>query len=91
MNEPVNKQLDTDRERIRELLAINGLPHNEIEGNMILALIASEKVKELEQIDIANKDNGINFYTSDTEVNNGWKTMRQYIKWRIKELKAQND
>lgn len=81
-DEPVNKQLDTDRERIRECLAINGLPHDEIEGNMILALIASEKIKELEQLasqEMAFNGNDKGAFAVPT----------RYIKHRINELRSE--
>ena len=57
----------------------------------ILALIKEETVKarveELERIDKANKDNGINFWFEDMKPqNNGWRNMRQYVPERIAQL-----
>lgn len=57
----------------------------------ILALIKDETVKarveELERIDKANKDNGINFWFEDMKPqNNGWRNMRQYVPERIAQL-----
>lgn len=58
---------------------------------LILALIKEETVKarveELERIDKANKDNGINFWFEDMKPqNNGWRNMRQYVPERIAQL-----
>lgn len=57
----------------------------------LLALIKEETVKarveELERIDKANKDNGINFWFEDMKPqNNGWRNMRQYVPERIAQL-----
>lgn len=57
----------------------------------LLALIKEEAVKarveELERIDKANKDNGINFWFEDMKPqNNGWRNMRQYVPERIAQL-----
>lgn len=59
----------------------------------LLALIKEETVKakvdELERIDKANKDNGINFWFEDMKPqNNGWRNMRQYAPERIAQLQA---
>lgn len=51
--------------------------------------VREARIEELESIDAANRDNGINFYFLDLkDENNGWRTMRQYIPERIKELEA---
>ncbi len=52
-------------------------------------LILQERIDEVERIDAGNISNGIDFHTHDRAVNNGWKTMKQYTKWRIAQLKAQ--
>lgn len=47
------------------------------------------KIDELKRIDKANKDNGITFWFKDAQdkgLNNGWRTMRQYVPERITEL-----
>lgn len=55
------------------------------------------RIDELERIDAANIDNGINFWFAhlkkqdSIENNNGWRTMRQYTPERIAELKAQQE
>ena len=42
-------------------------------------------IEEIQFLDDANKDNGINFHTG-CETNNGWETMRQYTKRRLEQL-----
>ena len=55
------------------------------------------RLDEIERIDAANIDNGINFWFAhlkkqdSIENNNGWRTMRQYTPERIAELKAQQE
>jgi len=45
------------------------------------------RADELQRIDTANKDNDINFWFEDmSEKNNGWRTMRQYVPERLKQL-----
>ncbi len=46
------------------------------------------EIKELKRIDMANKDNGINFWFADYPHNNGWCTMKQYIPFRLEQLKS---
>lgn len=42
-------QYNVKQEEWREYLASNGLPHNEVEGNMIIDLINQQVIKALEQ------------------------------------------
>ena len=60
----------------------------------LMQLITEETVKarveEINRIDEANKDNGINFFFEDMKPqNNGWRNMRQYVPDRIAQLKAE--
>lgn len=60
----------------------------------ILALITEETVKarveEINRIDEANKDNGINFFFEDMKPqNNGWRNMKQYVPERIAQLQKE--
>ena len=60
----------------------------------LLTLITEETVKarveEINRIDEANIDNGINFWFEDMKPqNNGWRNMRQYVPDRIAQLKAE--
>jgi hypothetical protein len=52
--------------------------------------VREARIDEMTKIEKANVDNGINFYTDDLLKNNGWKTMRQYTKWRIEGLSPIN-
>ena len=68
----------------------------------IIALIAKEReqaaaearIDELERIDAANKDNGINFWFKDLKIegslenNNGWRTISQYVPERLAKLQS---
>jgi len=70
--------------------------------NEIKALIAKEReqaaadarIDELERIDAANKDNGINFWFKDLKIegslenNNGWRTISQYVPERLAKLQS---
>lgn len=68
----------------------------------IIAIIAKEReqaaadarIDELERIDAANKDNGINFWFKDLKIegslenNNGWRTISQYVPERLAKLQS---